>query len=270
MTDTVETQTAHIDLNSSIPLQFVTSADGPLPPLHTRLSGKPKLTICIVSSGSPALEAAKSWMQLAKHENVRWVVMPNGPYMDAGRNRAYFEGLSQTESEWFLTLDDDLEFDPDDLYNLIEWCEFHSLHVAGGMYVSPRETGDYTVAYRHDETGDNYIDLSIDEVDAMDPLHPHTCHVAAIGTGFLLVHRSVLERMTFFYNSPQPWFAELTVQTPHPDNPRDLTLGTHLGEDLTFCRRLWALDIPVHIAPHIRLTHYKRVGFRPPSHPHTR
>src|SRR5690606_12521672 len=101
---------------------------------------------------------------------------------------------------------------------------------------------NFAIAYRHDtDTNDSYIDLTIDEIDAMDPANPATCQVAAVGTGFLLIHRSVLEMMRWFYAAPQPWFAELTVPMRDASTSRDRILGTHLGEDLTFCRRLWAL-----------------------------
>lgn len=237
------------------------------------------VTVCLTSGGRPVVEFLVSCLNVERTRGprrVEWVVIPNGPYMDQGRNRTAYTAMVAHDSEWLLTLDDDLQFTPDHIENLIQWAVEHRIHVAGGVYGSPHDGKTYAVAYRHDTNPDNlapdgqpdgYIDLTVDEIDAMDPDDPSTCQVAAVGTGFLLVHRSVMEVMRFIYAPPQPWFAELTVPMPDPRDEMSETIGTHLGEDLTFCRRLWSIGIPVHLAPHIRLTHYKTLGITLPPHP---
>lgn len=236
------------------------------------------VTICITSGGRPVTEFLSSCIALEhsarEFDDIGWTVVPNGPYMDQGRNKTIFRALASTDSEWLMTLDDDLGFTPADVRALVKYAIDHGLHVVGGIYGSPHNGRTYAVAYRHDDTNlapdgkpDGYIDLTIDEIDAMDPDDPSTCQVAAVGTGFLLIHRSVLEMMRYIYAPPQPWFAELTVPMPDPRDEYEETIGTHLGEDLTFCRRLWAIGIPVHVAPHIRLVHYKTLGITLPPHP---
>ena len=236
------------------------------------------VTLCITSAGAPMVEHMASCLNLeraaADRHDIEWTIVPNGPYMDQGRNKTVFNALAYKNTEWVMTLDDDVAFRPADIYDLIDWAIEHRLHAVGGIYASPRDGQNFAVAYRHDLDSlgidgkpDGYIDLTVDEIDAMDPDDPTTCQVAAVGTGFLLIHRSVLELMRFIYNPPQPWFAELTVPMPDPRDEMDANLGTHMGEDLTFCRRLWAIGVPVHVAPHIRLTHFKKVGITIPPHP---
>jgi hypothetical protein len=251
----------------------------PIPGKMTDATPAPgSVTMCVTSAGRPTVQSAKSWLtyQLALPADP-WVIIPNGPYMDQGRNRTTFAALASTQTEWLLSIDDDVEFTPYDVADLIAWATSHNIHVAGGIYPSPHDGKNFAVAYRHDPTSlgpdglpDGYIDLTVEEIDAMDPNDPATCTVAAVGPGFLLVHRAVYELMRFVYAPPQPWFAELTVPMPDPRDEMEATIGTHLGEDLTFCRRLWAIGIPVHVHPAIRLVHYKTLGVAIPPHPSRR
>lgn len=233
----------------------------------------PTVAIHYVTAGQPEYENVQSLLSLATSRDIRmqFVGVPNGPYMDQGRNRATFNTLALTDCEWMLCLDDDVANPgsmPDDILALIDFGVRHRAHVIGGCYASPRDGVNYIVAYQHPETPDgvdlnSYVDLSVPEVDAMSPDDPSSCSVAAIGTGFLLVHRSVLELMTYIYPPPQPWFAQINAASGLDDD----ALGTHLGEDLTFCRRLIGMGVPVHLHPAVRLTHFKKLGITLPPHP---
>lgn len=236
----------------------------------------PTVAIHYVTAGQPEYENVQSLLTLATDRNIRmqFVGVPNGPYMDQGRNRATFNTLALTDCEWMLCLDDDVADPPgmvDDILALIDFGVEHRAHVIGGCYASPRDGVNYVVAYKHPEDPEapsgvdlnSYIDLSVEEVDAMSPDDPSSCQVAAIGTGFLLVHRAVLELMPYIYPPPQPWFAQINAVSGLDDD----ALGTHLGEDLTFCRRIIAMGVPVHLHPAVRLTHYKKLGITLPPHP---
>jgi hypothetical protein len=78
--------------------------------------------------------------------------------------------------------------------------------------------------------------------------------VAATGTGCLLVHRSVFERIRDFvrpgadrpgFNAAFPWFQE----TAHDDRP--------VGEDITFCWRAGLAEIPVFVNTGVHIGHVK-------------
>lgn len=235
----------------------------------------PSVAIHYVSAGQPMFENVQSLLGLSTDKRLRAHVIgvTSGPYMDQGRNRATFNCLSLTADEWMLCLDDDVAKPAsmaDDILALVDFAVRHRAHVVGGCYASPHDGRNFVVAYRHPDGPDgavdldSYRDLTVEEVDAMNPDDPTSCHIAAVGTGFLLVHRSILELMMHVYSAPQPWFAELTVNDAGDTNSG---LGTHLGEDLTFCRRLWAMGIPVHLHPVVRLTHFKKVGITLPPHP---
>lgn len=236
----------------------------------------PTVAIHYVTAGQPEYENVQSLLALSMDRRIRmqFVGVPNGPYMDQGRNRATFNSLALTDCEWMLCLDDDVANPAsmaDDILALVDFGVRHRAHVIGGCYASPRDGVNYIVAYEHPPHPDDpdrldlnsYVDLSVEQVDAMDPDDPTSCSVAAIGTGFLLVHRSVLELMTYVYAPPQPWFAQINAASGVEDD----TLGTHLGEDLTFCRRVIAMGVPVHLHPAVRLIHFKKLGITLPPHP---
>lgn len=68
--------------------------------------------------------------------------------------------------------------------------------------------------------------------------------VSATGAAFLLIHRDVLGKVFAEYGT---WFDRLQLG------------GDLLGEDLSFCRRLNELDIPIHVHTGVRTSHYKPV-----------
>lgn len=57
--------------------------------------------------------------------------------------------------------------------------------------------------------------------------------VAAIGTGFLAIHHSILTTLGQHHGEPLPWFDEPVVN------------GVHYGEDFGFCHRVRELGYPV-------------------------
>lgn len=227
------------------------------------LGWPPRVAIHTTSAGEPQWEFLESMLELAMSDRLHAKVVgaPRGPYMDRNRNEFTYRSLTlAADCDVMLCIDDDIKFTVDDILDLLKWMNRYNVHVAGGAYASPHDGKNFIVAYREGEPGE-YVDLTVEEVDAMDRHNPTTCRVDAIGTGFLAVHRSVLELMPLMYQAPCPWFAEATYTSG------DDAIGVHLGEDLTFCARLNAVGIPVYIAPHVRVTHFKKVGITLPPHP---
>jgi GT2 family glycosyltransferase len=73
---------------------------------------------------------------------------------------------------------------------------------------------------------------------------------SATGAAFLLIHRTALERIRDTSLDPAaPWFRESAVGVP-------LSL---MGEDMTFCLRAAAANIPVHVYTGVQVGHMKPV-----------
>jgi len=67
---------------------------------------------------------------------------------------------------------------------------------------------------------------------------------AATGSAFVLIHRSVFERIAEKHGPT--WYD----RTPGAD-------GHLLGEDISFCVRAATVDVPIHVYTGVRTTHYK-------------
>jgi hypothetical protein len=68
--------------------------------------------------------------------------------------------------------------------------------------------------------------------------------VGGTGGAFLLIHRSVLEKLRAEHGDH--WFDQLY------DHAGDI-----IGEDIAFCARAGALKIPVHVHTGVKTTHHK-------------
>ena len=70
-------------------------------------------------------------------------------------------------------------------------------------------------------------------------------NVAATGSAFVLIHRSAFERVAEQYG--RSWYSPVFNESA----------GMWISEDLSFCTRLGALDIPVHVHTGVKTTHLK-------------
>jgi hypothetical protein len=70
---------------------------------------------------------------------------------------------------------------------------------------------------------------------------------AATGSAFILIHKSVFQKIEAEYG--QGWYSPV----------RNSTSGQWISEDLAFCMRANALELPVHVHTGIKTTHLKQV-----------
>lgn len=171
----------------------------------------------------------------------------------AGRNSIAAKFLDDTECEWLFMVDSDMGFGPDTVDRLIESADPTDRPVVGGLCFSlRRETAGefYGQKYVVVPTCYEYVDTD-DEVGfrsivdyPRDTLFP----VAATGAACLMIHRTALARMRAL--AGDHWFDPIT----HPS-------GKVFSEDLSFCLRLAALDIPLHVDTSVRTTHDKHGVF---------
>lgn len=182
---------------------------------------------------SPGSELIGSFFDLA-----------SGPVLSIARNTCAEEFL-RTGQEWLWFVDTDTVFTPDVLPRLLMLAEPVKRPIVsaavpiGGR--DPREriqpTGIpelFWAAYRSDPVG------GLKPISVREPLDEIE-QVDAVGTGCVLIHRTVLEAV-----GPGP-FCELSAG------------NAVMGEDLAFCRRADQLGIPIHIASQVRVGHAKVV-----------
>ena len=193
------------------------------------------------------------------------------------RNEAVKGFLTDKRADWLWWVDTDMGFTPDTVDRLFEAADPHDRPVMGGLCFANYEVDNDGMggrralaapvimhwAHNGDEAGfDVRWDYPMDTVVRCD----------GIGSACVLVHRSVFEKVKDKYG--EHWYSRA----------RNPSTGVLISEDLSFCARLMALQVPVHVHTGVRTTHAKRIwlseedywgqralngarGFGPPTKP---
>lgn len=161
------------------------------------------------------------------------------------RNEIVYTFLTQTTSDWLLMVDSDEKLDAKVFDKLIAAAHHIERPVVAGLVFAAFNSVDIypepvPSIYKAVEIG--YVPINDYPKDQVIP-------VDAAGTGCLLVHRSVLEKIQQKANPDEGdkwcWFFD----APHA--------GSWVGEDLIFCRRVIAAGFPIHAHTGAILPHRK-------------
>jgi hypothetical protein len=169
-----------------------------------------------------------------------------------GRNKVAQQFLDSTECEWLFMVDSDMGFAPNTVDRLIESADPVERPAVGGLCFALRRDGHgefYGQKYVVVPTLYEFIDTA-DEVgfrSITDYPRDALARVDATGAACLLLHRSALEKVR-------------TAVGDHWFDPVQHA-GSTYSEDLSFCLRLAACDIPLHVNTAVRTTHDKHGVF---------
>lgn len=168
----------------------------------------------------------------------------------AGRNEVMARFLDLTECEWLWMIDTDMGFGPLTVEQLVAAADPNARPVVGGLCFKLEHVESapfYGDRYAVVPTVFLWVDT--DEHVGFTPVDPLPAdalvEVAGTGAACLLVHRSVGETMRARFGDH--WFDP----APHPNGT------TVFSEDLSFCIRLAAIDVPVHVHTGVETTHHK-------------
>lgn len=166
------------------------------------------------------------------------------------RNSAVREFLKDSKADWLWWIDTDMGFMPDTVDRLVEAADPAERPVMGALTFANREVDNDGMGGRRalaapvilhwthvgDEAGfDTRWDYPRDTVVRCD----------GVGAACVLIHRSVFERVAERYGPN--WY----TRTVNPST------GEMISEDLSFCARMMALEIPVHVHTGVPTTHAK-------------
>lgn len=168
-----------------------------------------------------------------------------------GRNQACAQFLDLWDSEWLLFADADMGFDPDAADALVAAADPTERPVVGGLCFGAKRGGEgpanamrvhfFPTLYRMhtDDQGRRTFD------PAYEWPRGRVCEVSGTGAAFLMIHRTVLERIRDAHGDR--WFNEVSEH------------GMDYGEDLSFCLKLADLGIPLHVDTSVVTSHHKDV-----------
>lgn len=168
------------------------------------------------------------------------------------RNQAVFDFLEEfPEADWLFWLDTDMGFPPETLELLLASADPVERPIVGALCFSQQEIeSDGMGGRRTQPTPVIYDWITVDGQSgyAVRWDYPRDtvtqCH--ATGSACILIHRSVLEKIRAEFGT---WYDRV----PNPSTQQ------LFSEDLSFCVRAGALNIPIFVNTAVRTTHLKNV-----------
>jgi hypothetical protein len=202
--------------------------------------------IGIITAGHLHMRCVESLLAAQQAGVVEEIVIQQcGPYLDVGRNQMVDTFMTK-DYDHLLFVDSDIGFVPEDVTTLVE----DDLPIVSGIYHSMFATGIHPIAYEWAEHEGRQRMTPIKEWNR--PEGEALVPVDGVGAGFLMIHRTVLEKFAAIYSFPQIWFSN------------EQRGGVLMGEDLSFCVRATDLDIPTIVDRRVQLAHEKSIVLRGP------
>lgn len=166
-----------------------------------------------------------------------------------GRNKLAQVTLDESAAEWLFMVDSDMGFAGDSLERLIAAADPVDRPIMGALCFAQKSDGRssfYGVRYRAQPTIYDYVELPdrVGFVARTEYPADEVVKVAGTGAAMVLIHRNVLAVIRDKFGDC--WFDQVT----HPS-------GTTFSEDLSFCIRAAACDLPLHVHTGVKTTHDK-------------
>lgn len=170
-----------------------------------------------------------------------------------GRNYLAKTFIDESDSEWLWMVDADMGYAGDTVERLIAAADPVERPVVGGLAFACKSDGVGPFGagrFRGQPTLYDYVetDDKVGFLARMNYERDQLVRVAGTGAACLLMHRSALELMRDRFGDV--WFDPIK----HPT-------GTTFSEDLSFCVRLAACDLPLHVDTRVKTTHAKGAVF---------
>jgi GT2 family glycosyltransferase len=171
------------------------------------------------------------------------IAFVSGPNISRARNMVAAGFLEDHTAPWLFMCDTDMMLPWDTVDRLVAAADPQDRPVTGGLCFTENPGGDpLPTLYELVEDGDGQPAFARHQSWPDDGV----VRVTATGAACLLIHRDALELVAkTSRDGAAPWFRESVIG------------GSLIGEDLTFCLRLGAAGIPVHVATGVRAGHMK-------------
>lgn len=181
-----------------------------------------------------------------RHQIADVISSISSPRIAATRNMLVAAFLCHPDKpEWMLMLDADMTFGPELIGHLLEAADPTERPIVSGLYFGGKVDGKQRAhAYLLSNTNPPSFN-PIEGINGPGEWGP-VARVHAVGAGCLLMHRDALYKIGEQHKDTGfPWFVEGAGG------------GQEYGEDISFCLRAFALDIPIHVHTGVICGHVK-------------
>jgi hypothetical protein len=220
-----------------------------------------KVTIAYVHG----MEVTYSWFQsmmalvsydVANHAHIiggGWLATKYGTGgIVQARNDTARQFTHHTDSEWLFWIDTDMGFSPDTVDRLLEVADPETAPVVGALCFMNRELGPDGMGGMLTQPVPTIFQWWKEEVAGgfraqADYPRDQLTQVAGTGSACLLIHRSVFERIEAEYGPS--WYSPVQSSVDR----------SWLSEDLSFCMRCAALEIPIAVHTGVKTSHLKHI-----------
>jgi GT2 family glycosyltransferase len=194
----------------------------------------PKVIIGIPASEETKFKFTLSLAQLCAYRSDKYLlsglVYGQGCYVHENRNKIV---NAFKDADWLLQLDTDIIFEITLIDKLLQLAENTKSRVVAGWYMNIVQNKYIPLVYRKKDN--NYIFVL--------PSGDSPISVDIVGTGCLMVHKEVFEKIKKDTASPWFYFDELNGKT--------------VGEDFVFCQNARNAGYNIFIDPELRVKHLK-------------
>jgi len=177
-----------------------------------------------------------------------------GSSISRNRNQLASLFLEEHDAPWLFTVDDDMDFEPDIVEQLLAAADPVERPVMGGLCFQYRFDDPvrklWPTLFAHIPGTTKLARLQQYPADSV-------IQVAATGAACMLVHRSVLEAMAAKFPKPRPWYDRTPFYDHDADGKAIPETGDEYSEDITFCLRAQACGFPIHVHTGAKTGHVK-------------
>lgn len=195
--------------------------------------------------------------------------MMNESLIDRARNGLVYEFLTQSDADWLLFVDADVQFRPEDVLAMMSYDKdvicgpYPKKNINWPVIVAAIKVGKTDPEYLEKLVGE-YVFSTLDSSTKMEEI----VRVSEAGTGLMLIKRDVFTRMMEKY--PENAYVsdhsrdvlEGRKKKMHAFFRSGIFDGRYLSEDYYFCMKWREMGGDVWLFPWAMTTHYGTYGFK--------
>lgn len=186
------------------------------------------------------------------------IFLYNCSLITKARNDIISQFLNNTDLDYFIFIDSDMSFKPEDILKLMNYDK----EVVGATY--PKKSLNWTeiqraINYNLAESVGELItktsEYTVYDTNKLNKKPKKLMEVRRLGTGFMLIKRSLLLKMKkhfkkLIYKMEDSKSKGIAIFESEVKN------GEHLSEDYAFCERVREVGVKILIDPKIHLGHH--------------